>query len=115
MPKLQYHWINNNKLNPKLISFRPLVYPPSQSLQVLPKKYKEKANIVIAQHISWLESVFDAEHLATSWQEVLNYMNADDQSHLLKEFFRLNDDKDQHRNENFEEVFPEYTELRSYV
>ena len=115
LPKLQYHWINNNKLNPKLISFRPLVYPPSQSLQVLPKKYKEKANIVIAQHISWLESVFDAEHLATSWQEVLNYMNADDQSHLLKEFFRLNDDKDQHRNENFEEVFPEYTELRSYV
>lgn len=112
LPQLQYHWITKNKLGPKSISFRPLVYPTNQSLQVLPKKYKELAKDVITQHISWLESIFDAQHLVNSWQEVLNYMNADDQSHLLEEFFRLNDDKDRYRKESFESVFPEYAELR---
>lgn len=115
LPQLQYHWIVNNNLDPRLISFRPLVYPACQSLQVLPKKYKEQAVVTINQHISWLESIFDAQHLVNAWQEVLQYMNTDDQSHLLKEFFRLNDDKDRYRKESFESVFPEYAELRSYV
>jgi hypothetical protein len=38
-----------------------------------------------------------------------------DNSHLLSDFFRLNDDKDQYRKEKFEEVFPEYKNLRTYI
>jgi hypothetical protein len=42
-------------------------------------------------------------------------MNATDNSHLLKEFFRVNDIHDSYRKEQFETVFPEYLELRNYV
>jgi len=42
-------------------------------------------------------------------------MNRSDESHLLGEFFRLNDDKDRNRNQSFENVFPEFKELRSYA
>jgi MoaA/NifB/PqqE/SkfB family radical SAM enzyme len=115
LTKLQYHWITNLKLNPSAISFRALIYPENMSLQVLPSVFKRQATSVIEQHIIWLLDISNTEHLVITWREVLNYMNSADSSHLLKDFFRLNDDKDRYRNEKFEEIFPEYINLRSYV
>jgi radical SAM protein with 4Fe4S-binding SPASM domain len=115
LPKLQRRWIESKKLSPAAITFNILIYPAHLSLQVLPDHYKNLAEQHINSHINWLMQINKTEKLVASWQEVLQYMNAADDSHLLKDFFRLNDDKDQHRNEKFEEVFPEYINLRSYV
>jgi len=115
LPKLQQHWIVNKKLNPKNLSFRALIYPENMTLQVLPLPYKKLARDSINQHIVWLESISGATSLVETWKNVLHYMDTKDQSHLLKDFFRLNDDKDKIRNERFEDVFPEYRDLRSYV
>ena len=115
LPKLQQHWVVNKKLNPKNLSFRALIYPENMTLQVLPQPYKKLARDSINQHIVWLESISGATPLAEIWRDVLQYMNAKDQSHVLKEFFRLNDDKDGIRNERFEDVFPEYKELRNFI
>ena len=46
---------------------------------------------------------------------MLHFMNANDNSHLLQEFFRVNDVHDAYRKERFEDVFTEYKDLRSYV
>ena len=115
LPKLQQHWIVNKKLNPKNLSFRALIYPKNMTLQVLPPHYKKLVKEIINQHIIWLSSISETKSLADTWDNVLQYMDAADQSHLLKDFFRLNDDKDRIRNERFEDVFPEYRDLRSYV
>jgi hypothetical protein len=115
LPKLQQHWIDNKKLNPKNLSFRALIHPENMTLQVLPLPYKKLAEATINQHIDWLSSVSETKTLVDTWQTVLQYMNAKDQSHLLSDFFRLNDDKDRIRNERFEDAFPEYQDLRSYV
>ena len=115
LPKLQQHWIVNKKLNPKNLSLRALIHPENMTLQVLPPPYKKLARNSINQHIVWLESISGATSLVETWKNVLHYMDATDQSHLLKDFFRLNDDKDKIRNERFEDVFPEYRDLRSYV
>jgi len=115
LPKLQQHWIVNKKLNPKNLSFRALIYPENMTLQVLPMEYKQLAEKTVNEHINWLTTISDTDHLVNSWKNMLQYMYADDQSHLLKDFFRLNDDKDKIRNERFEDVFPEYRDLRSYV
>jgi sulfatase maturation enzyme AslB (radical SAM superfamily) len=115
LPKLQQHWITNKKINPKNLSFRALIYPENMSLQVLPQSYKKLAEETINQHIDWLLSISETKALVDTWQNVLQYMNAKDQSHLLSDFFRLTDDKDHIRDERFEDVFPEYRDLRSYV
>jgi radical SAM protein with 4Fe4S-binding SPASM domain len=115
LPKLQQHWIVNKKLNPKNLFFRALIYPENISLQVLPPPYKKLAEATINQHIVWLSSISETKPLVDTWQTVLQYMNAKDQSHLLSDFFKLNDDKDRIRNERFEDAFPEYQDLRSYV
>jgi radical SAM protein with 4Fe4S-binding SPASM domain len=115
LPKLQRHWITNKKLNPKNLSFRALIYPENMTLQVLPPPYKKLARDSINQHIVWLESISGATSLAETWKNMLHYMDIKDQSHLLKDFFRLNDAKDEIRNERFEDVFPEYKELRNFI
>lgn len=115
LPQLQKHWITNKQLPATSLSFSALIYPANMTLQVLPTHYKQLATEHIKNHIMWLQQIDNSNALVSTWEEVLHYMNADDQSHLLRDFFRLNDDKDQYRNESFEEVFPEYKNLRSYV
>lgn len=114
LPKLQQHWIDSKKLSPNALSFNILTTPAHMTLQVLPSEYKNKVTDYVTEHIQWLQNN-GSTNLIGSWQDVLQYMNASDQSHLLTEFFRLNDNRDQYRNEVFEEIFPEYKNLRSYA
>ncbi len=114
LPRLQKHWIQNKNLSPQTLSFDLLTTPSCMTLQVLPQRYKQQATDCVTQHISWLKN-YGSQELIDSWHNVLQYMLASDQSHLLGEFFRLNDAKDQFRNEVFEKVFPEYQDLRSYM
>lgn len=46
---------------------------------------------------------------------IVNFINQQDNSHMLPLFFKDNDPMDAVRDESFEDVFPEYAELRSYV
>lgn len=115
LPLLQRHWIENKKIQPSLIVFETLVSPDHMSLQVFPKSYKELATKTFTDHIEWLKSIPAAENLVLSWQNVLQYMNAEDKSYLLAEFFRLNDAKDHARKEKFEDAIPELRDLRNYV
>lgn len=115
LPELQRHWISNKKLDPRSLSFSALIYPENMTLQVLPVPYKHLAEKIIYNQIDWLMSIPNTETLVDSWKNVLQYMNDKDQSHLLKDFFRLTDDKDRIRNEKFEIVFPEFKDLRQYI
>ena len=115
LPQLQQHWITNFGLTPNQFNVSILKYPKDQSLQVLPNEFKVKASINTQGHIGWLETISGSELLVKQWHDVLQYMNRSDESHLLGEFFRLNDDKDRNRNQSFENVFPEFKELRSYA
>jgi dimeric dUTPase (all-alpha-NTP-PPase superfamily) len=92
-----------------------LMQPAYLNLKILPAGYKKLATEYVTQHINWLMSIDDTDNLVSAWNDVLQFMNSEDQSHLLREFFKINDLQDQHRNENFETVFPEYINLRKYV
>ena len=115
LPKLQKHWILEKNISPLDLSFRVLISPENMSLRVMPIIYKNLVSEVIENHINWLLSISDTKTLVDTWKNVLQFMNAKDDSYLLKDFFRLNDDKDKIRKEKFEDVFPEYRDLRSYV
>lgn len=115
--ELQKHWILKFNLSANAFNINPAIVLPGEvtSCQILPKHFKELVSQKINQHLDWLAKIDNSISLVKKWQYVLYYMNSVDQSHLLKEFFRLNDDKDRIRDVNFEEVFPEFETLRSYV
>ena len=116
LPNLQKRWITKFNLSPRAFKIRLSLLPPEiMSCRILPDCYKKQASDLINEHIKWLLTIKDSEKLVDRWRVVLNFMNSADCSHLLPTFFKLNDDKDRHRKEVFEEVFPEYKNLRSYV
>lgn len=113
---LQQHWIKTYNISPTKFYIRLSMLPPYvMSCQVLPEYFKKQVTEKIKNHINWLEQIFDSNSLIQRWHDVLQFLNAKDQSHLLKEFFRLNDTKDAYRNEKFTDIFPEYKDLKNYV
>ena len=114
LPQLQKRWLDLG-LDCNSIDFQTLVNPKEQSIAVLPYDYKQKAEDTILSHIQYLEYVSNSQSLIRRWQQSLEFMKNVDDTHLLSEFFRLNDDKDRSRSQTFEEYFPEYKDLRNYA
>lgn len=88
--------------------------PDRDRIDVLPAYYKDQAIDKINQHLKWLEPLDPLGRATSGYKGMLNFIKQD-QSHLLKEFFRANDTSDNYRKESFETVFPEYKDLRNYV
>ena len=112
---LQQHWINNIGFSVKHLSFTLLSTPEHLSIRVLPTEIKLAVTDRVNKHIDFLLTVPRSGRLIRSWQQAITYMNDQDDSHLLPTFFKLGDSRDKVRNQKFENYFPEYKNLRSYV
>jgi len=114
LPSLQKHWIELG-LDCSKINFNILTTPKEQCLTVLPEHYKNLASVKIYDHIQYLKNIPNSTYLISNWEQTQKFMITNNDSHLLGEFFRLNDDKDRVRNQNFEDYYPEYKDLRKYA
>jgi radical SAM protein with 4Fe4S-binding SPASM domain len=88
--------------------------PDRDRIDVLPLAYKEQVKEKILAHIEWLKPQDTLKRAIVGYESILKYMFDDDKSWLLHEFFSVNDKSDSYRKESFEEVFPEYKDLRTY-
>lgn len=87
--------------------------PDRDRIDVLPVSYKEQVKEKILAHIEWLKPQDKLKRAIVGYESILKYMFDDDKSWLLHEFFSMNDKHDAYRKEKFEDVFPEYVELRN--
>jgi radical SAM protein with 4Fe4S-binding SPASM domain len=108
-------WTDLGLINAQDWNINILQDPDRDRIDVLPAEYKQQVTDKILQHLEWLEPKDHLKRATYGYKSLLTYMNGHDKSHLLGEFFRVNDMTDAYRNEKFEEVFPEYKELRTYV
>ena len=89
--------------------------PDYYRADVLPHYYKEEAIAKIENTIDWLR---DKDHLTRAtngYKGLINFLNATDNSKLLKKFFEITDQLDNLRVEKFEDVFPELGDLRGFA
>lgn len=82
---------------------------------VLPRQYKDEAIAKIEQHLEWLEPQDRISRATNGYKGVITFLNQQDNSHLLANFIKTNDAMDAVRDEKFEDVFPEYRDLRTYA
>jgi sulfatase maturation enzyme AslB (radical SAM superfamily) len=106
----QRAWSNSNKLKLSQFSIRQIIQNSPMSIQVLPEHHKNRLTVIIQAHIKWCQANL-AEELANEWQDVYNFMLASDESYLLPQFKEQTLLLDNHRNESFVEVFPQYADL----
>jgi sulfatase maturation enzyme AslB (radical SAM superfamily) len=107
-------WVDRGYLKAQDWNINILQGPDRDRITVLPEIYKKQVDEKIAKHIEWLRPLDHLQRATTGYESILNFMKQD-QSNLLREFFRVNDTHDEYRKESFEEIFPEYKDLRSYV
>jgi tRNA(Ser,Leu) C12 N-acetylase TAN1 len=81
----------------------------------LPRVFKDRAIEKIERHLEWLEPQDRLTRATNGYRGIITFLNQNDDTSLLAEFFKVTDDVDRVRDERFEDVFPEYQDLRSYV
>ena len=108
-------WANKGYVKPQDWNINILQGPERDRIDVLPSKYKELITEKVLEHITWLRPQDHLKRATSGYEGMLKFMNATDNSHLLTEFFRVNDIHDAYRKEAFESTFIEYKDLRTYV
>ena len=108
-------WVDRGYLKAQDWNVNILQGPDRDRIDVLPQPYKEKINVKVQKHIEWLRPQDHLQRATSGYEGMLHFMNSKDNSHLLGEFFRVNDIHDVYRKERFEDVFTEYKDLRQYV
>jgi|APCry1669192269_1035402.scaffolds.fasta_scaffold00244_8 radical SAM protein with 4Fe4S-binding SPASM domain len=105
-------WVAKGYVKPQDWNVNILQGPERDRIDVLPQMYKEQITAKVQKHIDWLRPQDHLQRATSGYEGMLRFMNATDNSHLLEEFFRVNDIHDNYRGEYFETVFPEYISLR---
>jgi organic radical activating enzyme len=108
-------WVAKGFIKPQDWNINILQGPERDRIDVLPSVYKKQITEKVTEHINWLRPLDHLQRATSGYVGMLKFMNAINNSHLLQEFFRVNDVHDRYRNEYFETVFPEYINLRNYV
>lgn len=107
---LQQTWIRDNLINPDELSMSMLNTPDYLNCQSLPNHHKERLKISITKHIEWCYQNNYVD-LVSKWKNVIDFMMLKDQSHMINEFKLITKILDKHRKEEFNRVFPEYSDL----
>jgi sulfatase maturation enzyme AslB (radical SAM superfamily) len=108
-------WSDLGLVKPQDWNINILQGPDRDRIDVLPQYYKDQVTTKVQEHITWLRPQDHLQRATSGYDGMLHFMNSADNSHLLKEFFRVNDTHDAYRKEVFEDIFLEYKDLRSYV
>lgn len=106
-------WVERGLIKPQDWNINILQSPDRERIDVLPQEYKIQAAQKIVKHIEWLKPLDTLTRATVGYESMLSFMFSNDKSDQLKEFFRVNDKLDYQRNETFEQVFPEYANLRT--
>ena len=108
-------WVEQELLHPQDWNINILQSSKFQRIDVLPQEYKDQLEKKILEHIYWLGPKDNLKRATNGYKSMINFMKQDDKIKLLNEFFESTDRLDEYRKEQFESVFEEYKDLRSYV
>jgi sulfatase maturation enzyme AslB (radical SAM superfamily) len=107
-------WVERGLIKAQDWNINILQGPDRDRIDVLPKALKDEIRAKILAHIEWLEPQDHLKRATSGYRGILKFME-DDRSHLLGEFFRVNNIHDEYRKESFDDVFPEYKDLRNGI
>jgi len=108
-------WVDLGLIRPMDWNINILQSPERDRVDVLPIQFKDRIKQRIQEHVEWLRPQDQLQRAVNGYESIITFMYQDDKSHLLKEFFKINDQTDNMRKEKFEDVFPEYKELRDHL
>ena len=108
------YMIDQGFIQPKDFNLNILQGPQSYRIDLLPMDIKLRFKQQFEDHIDWLQDKDPIQRALGGFQGAINFMMAEDNSHLLTEFWETVNDLDWSRNENLIDVVPELEEIAQY-
>lgn len=115
LPDFHRDWVNKGFIRAQDWNINILQGPERDRIDVLPDDIKHQVRDKIQEHIQWLAPQDHLKRAVSGYEGIINFMYQYSKTHLLNEFFRVNDTHDAYRKESFDLTFPELTSLRSYA
>jgi hypothetical protein len=109
-------WAEKGLIRPDCFHVNMLYGPMDRRADVLPPHLKDEARERINNHIQWIRTQGSnaINRCIPEFQALITMMDGDDKTHLIPEFYKINDPLDEWREEKFDEVFPELISMRKY-
>lgn len=114
---LHFHkeWVELELLDINRIDINLLSEPKGYNIQDLPEYHKERILKLYNEHIEWIKTYNNSEKAINEFNKVINYIKKEGSFKNLSYFLEFNKKLDSIRNENFFQVFPEYSDLEWYI
>lgn len=110
LPEMHRYFIENGLISsPNQIIFNILLSPSYFELKNLPDYLKEETKQLYLEHIEWLKTQNTESRILDLFHSVIDYLDKPASSMDVKIFVSQTKKLDSRRNQNFEEVFPEYS------
>ena len=112
----RYHryMVEQGFIQAKDFNLNMLQSPQNYRIDILPPDLKLKFKQEFEDHIRWLEPIDTIQRAVGGFKAAIEFMMANDNSHLLGEFWKTVGDLDWSRNESLMSVVPELESIISY-
>jgi hypothetical protein len=115
LPDFHREWVTKGFIKPQDWNINILQGPARDRIDTLPNELKDQIRDKVREHIQWLAPQDHLKRAVSGYEGIIKFMYQDSKTHLLHEFFRVNDTHDTYRKESFDQTFPELEILRNYV
>jgi hypothetical protein len=98
-----------------------LTGPDMYRVHVLPKEFKERIKKKYIDHIKWIRKGHEegkfgyVDFVIRLFNHAIEFVMKEDYTSHLKEFYTGTETLDKLRNESFEDIYPEYKDLKNYI
>lgn len=111
LPLFHRNWVDRGFIKAQDLNVNILQEPTHFRIDILPIKFRDSVKELYNNHIQWLEPQDKLTRATIGFKGAIQYLEADDKSHLLPKFWGRTNSIDAVRGENAIEIIPELLQL----
>jgi len=112
LPDFHRDWVEKGLIRHQDLNINILQFPHHYRIDIAPDDYKKELQEKYEKHLEWLRPHDELNRATVGFESAINFMNATDNSGLIKKFWDKTHQLDSIRKENILNVIPELSKLK---
>jgi organic radical activating enzyme len=112
LPDFHQNWVDQGLIRAQDLNVNILQDPAHYRIDIATVEYKARLTEIWTQHLKWLRPQDTLGRATQGFESAIQFLNTNDNTHLLDTFWRKTYELDEIRNENILSVIPELKALK---
>jgi organic radical activating enzyme len=112
LPDFHQNWVDQGLIRAQDLNVNILQDPAHYRIDIATVEYKARLTEIWTQHLKWLQPQDTLGRATQGFESAIQFLNTNDNTHLLDTFWRKTYELDEIRNENILSVIPELKALK---